>query len=1501
MTKGASPQLYRLRDILTALLKGAPLTKELGTEASQLSLFLTGGELNKLNSHVKGLTREAIQSTFVKPFKQQQHPGVDVDIDAPVPEGGRTLREELLGLLYVTNAVIKHQEGVLPQAISLAQKEVTKIASPQIKEAWDKAAALKAATGIGRISIARELNEMLTPASQAKIFGADCLLSGEDQRKLKGLRDLAAKLSNPEAGPSDGHALTEEDIQDIINEGIEVLERHHQGQQGFLGKVIEVVNKELVGNVVGKIDEKAHPDLIEARRVLLDLQHRIICPITLSDLASCAENLEKAIQQVIDDRAKIFKKSPLSEQDHAALQKLLNFLPRLKEVPAVSDAEDDEEALDAPLNPADGLPRKEEVLPFLRKAGAVLEQHFQEESGTVPKIADTLTNLPYDLAASGVGAAKMQFGKHVERGPINIKAEPNETEQVSIGSYLTNASSFLSGFLKTGATALSQEVLTSVAGSVLYALDGALESIEGQPHFDGPREKIQELVSKLIPMQKECSVTDLFAALQGDGLDALNSANIYINGFSCPKIGTLGDSLEKPDSIYLSNISNLRKALKKEVEAPEDAATLKAKADIEKREFLNNTKNFLTLKLIYEWFCGLPPPSDSMMYLKLMRGARREGQSMDEEDAAIKKALFVELENAGVNRIGRFFANRVYDFLNSFFNNFVRKVSATYLREAIKLIEEGRKSNFNTLKQTAINNFTRYLTVLGGAYTRIANNNFPDESLPKMRRAELEIPESNCEYSIPDLYAEFAAIIIDKYAENGSVTRMVTGWIIKTILFMNREKLADAILHKTAGSLMDANGYTHALTTVMVEHMKKIRNMIQEKHGSKNTEGPSSHKAAYSSQKKLEIAGLLKNLFEILQKSKCLTQDELKAHLEGKSLTRNIIKTVDDLFIPGLIEEITNVAALATETVIDEKHIDELTYTFAQLVNTVYKEGRSPTIEDMRAKEKEFEELKEEIINASITAAVEDKFNFTAVKEQKETTDHIKELQKKTEEFVESSSKDLISLEELLKHPAAHQDRVEFKTKLDGLLEDALAYENECQTGLGKKRGSPQLNSDNKKKVEERHTHIAKNSEELVLHISAMANAQKEIRAKELLTPHLEAMQGISQEIVDHFAKKGIPTTVDVNWAIHQISRLEGRLEEVKRGYNQTALSNDLKKQISELTTSLIDLRLSVGVIEFCTEQNADSTLIAQIVEEKRTQLGVLVLPSSLRYKIDQLKTRIMVLNHHDLQHKLFVQLNEIESSSIPEKLDTALAEFQRLVTLAQDHATGQIAGQQEKIRQSSKQIHELAGDSPLMEKDYVTARNQIIRESLKGANKGVERIRLSCQAADPRLVDAKEKAQSLYNMLRREDSDAAKLTSKTQELSASIEALLSYHGAQISNSLYLTGEELQTLRKIQELLNRYQEGKDLKKEIIEQLPLVLEILNRHKKEQSLHYAFEAIPYKNITLMDTNGFKSLAVGLVSNRVKEYVNELIQLMRNKDTYLYGLANHMIVIPYVQAHQ
>ena len=195
MTRGASPQLYQLRDILTALLNGdAPLTKELGGEAFQLCRFLTDGELDKLDhlfenpkDSIKKLTRFIFVDIFTSndeskklapplPGNRSRRPR-SIDIDQ------EKLRKDLQGLLEATNAVIKDQEGVLPQAISLAQKEVSKIASPQIKEAWDKAEALKATTGLGRISIARELNEvmqeMLTPASQAKIFGEGYSLSGE--------------------------------------------------------------------------------------------------------------------------------------------------------------------------------------------------------------------------------------------------------------------------------------------------------------------------------------------------------------------------------------------------------------------------------------------------------------------------------------------------------------------------------------------------------------------------------------------------------------------------------------------------------------------------------------------------------------------------------------------------------------------------------------------------------------------------------------------------------------------------------------------------------------------------------------------------------------------------------------------------------------------------------------------------------------------------------------------------------------------------------------------------------------------------------------------------------------------------------------------------------------------------------------------------------------------------------------------------------------------------
>ena len=59
------------------------------------------------------------------------------------------------------------------------------------------------------------------------------------------------------------------------------------------------------------------------------------------------------------------------------------------------------------------------------------------------------------------------------------------------------------------------------------------------------------------------------------------------------------------------------------------------------------------------------------------------------------------------------------------------------------------------------------------------------------------------------------------------------------------------------------------------------------------------------------------------------------------------------------------------------------------------------------------------------------------------------------------------------------------------------------------------------------------------------------------------------------------------------------------------------------------------------------------------------------------------------------------------------------------------------------------------------------------------------------------------------------------------------------------------------------------------------------------------IPYINVPMFDMKWLQDVATGRVYSRVRERLDGLMKLMRREETYRYGLLNHLLLIPYVQA--
>lgn len=1277
-----------------------------------------------------------------------------------------------------------------------------------------------------------------------------------------------------------------QELTPVLQPAVAVVDHHVKVQGGIMAGTAKAFADQLTHSVMQddgiveqlgrRLTDPAHAHLSEAREALIKLQTAVTQRTPRAELVRHAQNLTQAIQRLILSQGDVFQDPPLRDGDIEALQGLLPHLAGFQ---------------------GETLPRKEEILPVLKGVLAILNYHFHAQAGYADKFTDAVTKGLDPLLSRFEKLPRAMYDAFMGRdpeagGPIDEAPPVDETEQVTIGSYLKKASEYLGQAIAEGASIASQKAVTSVAGSLLYALEGSLESIEGRENFDRPREMLKSLIAQVTRIQASGSITELQTAIKGS-LDLFNTFKIYINGFRVPKIGTLGEPVENPETPFLSNITQLRSALQRSPGINTDEEVdWKVKAQEEKQKFVDNTTKYLAIKLIYEKFCGLTPVSDQL-YFTLMRDAKRQ----EDPEAALKAAFFRQLENANVGWFKRGIAHAAYFIFSYVLSKFIQNLSSTYLEEAFKFIDENKGDDFTTLKNMLINNFTRYLTILGGAYERVAHNPQPGDRLSEMLKTELEKPECNLGKSNSELYAGFAEEVIKKCTGNRFVS-----WLFK-VFVGNEEAIVNAIVNQSVGSLMDTNGYTHALNCVVVEQLQEVLSVMQEEYAHAQEDGTSVRQDAFSKHKKTELAGLVKNLFEILQKSKCQTKDELKAVVEGNSVSHNAVKLVDDLFIQDVIENVTNIMALTIGTLVKEDQLHKLTYKFTNLVNTVYEAGESYTIDEVNAKEKELTELTDRILNLSILTAVEEKFDFTGTKEQQETNRQIGDLKRKTEALTEAASRDLQALAD-----SPDLNSVESTTKLKTAIQEALAYETECSAASFEAKGG-QLNADNKEELKARYLAVAKNSAPYVEHISRMRTAQKQIEEHAQLHPELRGMLQISQEITRRLCGN-THTLADMSWARDQITILEHHLEQANRIRNQAALTEELTESIRGLAFSLNELHRSLSIMEFAMEQGTDTCLTAQIVQAKQQAFGALILPAQIRANIELLKTQIRSLNDDNLSRRLFVQIEAIQNSNFQEQLDNAFAEFRRISVESLRQSAAQVNEQKNRIRTNTAKIAEQINGSRLLDETYVQTRMQTMHESLVQARLNIELMKRSYQSADPRLVDVETKALALKNAIK-SNIEAAEVNGMANQLDAAIHQLLEQRDTVFQRST-LTGEQFDILTLTQLQLrhlqlvqfppqqaeHRAEEVKRIKEDALRNLAPALEILSFHTSEQSKHNVFKPVAYVNKALMDMNSFKNWATELVFGRVKDRVDGLMTFIRREDTYKYGLTNHMFLIPYLQ---
>jgi hypothetical protein len=1163
--------------------------------------------------------------------------------------------------------LLDENEGLLAKAIDLLNRKLQQTGGPLDtlqKKLVDKDGILD--------QVFNMLQDRLTNADrgilvQAKRYLSEALNNGKDGILVQAIDVLNRKL-HEKGGPIDllDMRLTDKDT-GILSRAAGILQEKLMAQGGFVDQLDE------------KLTGQAHPLLTNTRKKLTELRKAII-DRDRSHIQKSSRELQQLLEQLTAQTAFVFNKKPLATEDQLLLNQLKTQLPNFY---------------------SDTPPEQGTMLALAEAALAAVNRYYGSYEGIAARTATILQDTISDAIEPLLTRVENMPKKMVHNllGTTETDAEDGGT----ISQFLDKGGSVLKKMLEKGGEAIAKPALSAFGSLLTLGIKLAHDNMDDSPALRLPKATLNNILDTLNSVRENGNWRDLHRCLV-DASEALKSVKIYVSGFRVPKIGPQ-EGVQNSEGIYSENVTALQKAMDT---APTESENQnwEALAEGEKNKLVDNSTKFLTIKHIYEDICHLKP-TDERFYMRLLKKANavKDGDT----DAKLKKLFFEELEEKKIGVVKRLYARIQYFFYNSIVKKYTTLATDVYFKEIFNYIRRHKVENFDSFRNQITTNFTRYLTILGGAYEKVAENPSPTGTLNEMLQQELAKKESNLGFDPKELYLELVQIVLQKTLGTGFI-----GWLGKKFIG-NPEVIVRAIIDKSLGSMQDARGYTHALNSVIREQLEEIWKLLQDNYAREQNTS-STETSELSSVKKSELSALVKNLFEILRKSKCQTKDELRDLIKGKLLSSKVNQAIDDLFIEEVIEKVTNLLAFSVQSLVKEDQLQKLTYKFANLVNRTFEVGEEVTLQQMQDEERKIAKLSGQILRLAVNTAVEEKFDFSGKKQQGETNRFITELHNRSTQFFTSTREDLTALTTM------DFSSPEGKNKIDKIIEETLAYESECYESSFQAKSS-KVNSDNKDEIGARYLGIAEQSKPLVQAVSQLKQHSKTLENIQTVVPHLDQIQKIASAILVHLFPQGGATNENLIFCENQLAILNTHLEELKKMRGSAALAEQIADQIRIFATIIIDVKKTTQMNLFCIGQSQSGSLLEQIANEKKQSLSAITQNSSFGNKLAMFKQEVLHAFDDVTRSQLLMKLGNIEEARIGRQIDTAQQEFIAICRQAMAQANSSIPTHRGKYHLANQSITQAIDQTHLLEPNQDEKTRRGIRDSITLAQQHLETL----------------------------------------------------------------------------------------------------------------------------------------------------------------------------------
>jgi hypothetical protein len=1185
----------------------------------------------------------------------------------------KKLKEEEGPFEYIEFRLTDKEVGVLTKAVNFVEQKfvgkgglidqvsekIAEPAHPLLATSRAKMSELYKAIIANNKPAIKKCSETLYPlleqlaADRATVFTKQPLLDS-DLARLNGLKN---KLPSFFAENS----LSQEEMRALVASGLTTVNSYykHAGMAEHTMDVLGEAVADTLNSSLSRLDEKltepAHPLLATSRAKMSELYKAIIAN-NKAAIKRCSVNLHPLLEQLTANHKTVFTKQPLQQSDFILLDELKNKLSSFY---------------------AENPPSQREMSELVAFGLAAVNRYYSD-AGIAEHIGGALRVAVADALDPPLSRLEGMLSQ-IEDLPktwLGLKKTPSAQtdtaptdgppQEGTLPDFLSQGSSILQAIMQKGGQAVSKQVLNSFCSVLSLGLKQAWETIKDNSDeaYSQPKADLQELINRVETLSRSGDLSQLYSTLE-NATPLFNGLNLCINGFSIPRIGY---SAEHPSAAlaYSNNIARLEEAIDPRPQEPENA-DWKELAKVEQKKLVINTVNFLTIKHIFENVCHLKAPGEKF-YLQLLSEARKAGQQSESE---LKKLFFEALDKRKIHFLTKLHAEIQYYFYGSIIKRFIRKASNIYFKEIFQYIEKHKADHFTTLRNQITTNSTRYLTILGGAYQNVAGQ-VPTGTLEEMLKKELEKKDSNLGFDTKQLYLEFAHSVLKKTLKSS-----ILSWFGKKIIG-NPEQIVRTIIDTTTQSLQDAYGYgyTNALNTLIREQLDEIWTMLQAAYSSEQSGQSPNLQSEVSDIKKEQLSRLVKNLFEILRKAQCDTVDELQELLQGKSLSAKIHKTIDDLFIKDVLEQVTNILALSLESIIKEDQLQKLTYQFASLANRAFEideeeenlkieqkeQRRIENRKQMQSEEHRIYERCEQILRLATTTAVEDKFDFSGKKEQTKTNNLIQKIRTSSHTYFSNAEQDLKELSQM-------QDK-DFATpiaqdKIHKLIQETHVYQSNCHASHFEAKSS-RMSFDNKDEISQRHSGIAEQSKPLVGTIATLKEHAKTLADLQTFIPNIQAVKKIIPSIELRLFKNSGANLQDIDFAEKQMNELQLHLEVLKKAHNIAEQIEKSVQNVQIIATILVNMRKAIALQTFGLElAKADSPMNQVIADHQKRILGQPIDRQGLNAKMLSLRQELTQSVNSTWLPQLLDKLKNIQEATQQQQVDTAHQEFQALLKQA--------------------------------------------------------------------------------------------------------------------------------------------------------------------------------------------------------------------------------------------